>query len=493
LATVGVLLTAGITGGFALLAFALPPLEAFLIGAIVASTDAAAAFSLLRTSGFQLKQRVGTTLEIESGANDPVAVFLTVALVGALMAPHGVSALQILAAIVEQAAFGAILGGVGGLAISLLINRLDLASGLQPLFTLASAVLIFALTAVVGGSGFLAVYLAGLVVGNRPLRAFAGIMSFSDAATWFCQIVMFLVLGLLMAPARMVHYALPALAVALSLMMVARPISAWLCLLPFRFSWRETSFIAWVGLRGAVSIFLASIPMLSGLPGAELYLNIAFTVVVASLLVQGWTVATTARWLDVALPRVRHPVRRVELDLPGQVDYELAGYLVPSDSPILRHAAIPIWARLVLVVRQERVLAAAEAGALKSGDHVYLLTPSQRAHLLDRLFAAPDEIDEADRGFFGEFVFPGELSLSKLGELYGLPVPPGQGKRSLAEHFLATVSEHPVVGDWLLLGASELIVRDVEGDRITQVGLRIERVVPQHPILKRIAALLQRI
>jgi cell volume regulation protein A len=266
----------------------------------------------------------------------------------------------------------------------------------------------------------------------------------------------------------------------------------WLCLLPFRFSWRETAFISWVGLRGAVSIFLASIPMLTGLPDAELYFNVAFFVVLVSLLVQGWTTLPGARWLAVALPRVRHQVRRVELDLPGELGYEMVGYPVPPDSPILHQARIPDWARLVFVVRDHRVVTPAQAGVLQVGDHVYFVVSPSRVQILDHLFAPPDEIDEADRDFFGEFTFEGDLQLGSLATLYGIEVPPEAAGRSLAEHFARSINEHPVIGDRLTLGPSALIVREVEGDRVTKVGLQLETPTPRRSFLEGLMARLRR-
>jgi cell volume regulation protein A len=493
LATAGVVLTAAIAGIVAMLLLGLSVLEGLLLGAIVASTDGAAVFFLLRTGGLQLKQRVGTTLEIESGTNDPVAVFLTIVLVDMVLADVRAPIWSLLGALGEQAIVGGALGVGGGIATSWILNRTDLPSGLQPVFVTTSAIVIFGLASVAGGSGFLAIYLAGLIVGNRPIRGFASITSFHDAATWLAQIIMFLLLGLLVTPSRLIAYAMPAFAIALGLMLVARPVAVWLCLLPFRFSWQEQIFISWVGLRGAVSIFLASIPMLSGLPRAELYFNVAFFVVLVSLLVQGWTTLPSARWLGVALPRLRHQVRRLELDLPGQLDYEMVGYPVPPDSPILHHARIPPWARLALIVRDHRVLAPLEAGELQQGDYAYLVVPPWRAQILDHLFAPPDEIDEADRGFFGEFTFDGDVPLGSLATLYGIVIPPETADRTLAEHFALSINEHPVVGDRVNLGPSALIVRDVEGDRVAKAGLQLEAPEPRRSPLTRLRGLAARL
>ncbi len=246
---------------------------------------------------------------------------------------HEPSTLELVLDVDERGLVGAALGAAGGFAVVRLLNRVDLPSGLHPLFVMASAVLIFALAERAHGSGFLAVYLAGLVVGNRPVRAFPAIQSFHETATWFCQIVMFVVLGLLVTPSNLLPYLPQALLIAAFLILVGRPFVVALCLAPFGFSLAETGFISWVGLRGAVSIFLAAVPTLAGAPGAYIYFNVAFVVVLVSLLVQGWTLTSAARRLGLALPRTAPVPKRVELDLPGQLDQEMVGYADPPRQP----------------------------------------------------------------------------------------------------------------------------------------------------------------
>lgn len=325
LATVGVVITAVLTGLAAVWLLGFTFAQGCLLGAVVASTDAAAVFFLLRANGLHLQRRIGGTLEIESGSNDPFAVFLTVALTTWIASAGATTPLDMLASLVLQFAIGAAVGIAGGVAIQKSLNRLNLPSGLHPLLAVAGAVAVFALTNLLGGSGFLAVYLAGLVVGNRPVRAFANVLSVQDAATWLAQLVMFLVLGLLVTPSQLLDALVPALGIAVFLMLIARPVAAVLCLWPFGFRKREIAFVSWVGLRGAVGIFLASIPMLAGLEQATLIFNVAFVVVIVSLLVQGWTLGWAAHRFDVALPRRDAASRRIELDLPGQLEYEMVG------------------------------------------------------------------------------------------------------------------------------------------------------------------------
>src|SRR5581483_3439746 len=222
--------------------------------------------------------RVGATLEAESGSNDPFAVLLTILLVEYLMVGEE-SWQHVVVMLAEQAILGAVLGILGGRAMVYVLNNLNLAQGLHAPFVAAAVIVIFALASVAHGSGFLAVYLAGLVVGNRPTRAHNTVVVFLDAVTWLAQIVMFVLLGLLVSPQRLIGSLWPALTVAAVLMLIARPAAVFLCLTPFHHPLRERIFISWVGLRGAVAIFLASIPLLVGLPHAQVYFDIAFVVV----------------------------------------------------------------------------------------------------------------------------------------------------------------------------------------------------------------------
>ena len=509
LATLGVVVTAALTGALVIVLFDFDPIEAALVGAVVASTDAAAVFFLLRTGGLQLRKRVNATLEIESGTNDPVAMFLTLLLVELLLArDHGLS-WALVGHLGSHTVIGAVIGLGGGFAIASTLNRLELPTGLHPLFVVAAAVLVYATTSLAGGSGFLAVYLAGLVLGNRPVRAFASITSFHDAATWLAQILMFILLGLLVTPTRLVDYALPGLAIAVWLTVVARPLAVWASFLPFRFNWQETAFVSWVGLRGAVSIFLATVPMLSGLPHAEVYFNVAFFVVLFSLLVQGSTVTFAAQRLGIATGRAPHPVARVDLDLPGQLDLEMAGYPVLPDSPVLRRPALPRWARLTLVVRDEVVLGPDEAGALRAGDYAYLLAPPNRLPRLDPLFAPADETPAALA--FGGFNFGGDVPLATLAELYDidLDVEAMPGATTIAALFAEQFDGQPEIGDRIDFGAATLVVvkigpdgnvasatfllEDLAATLASRVRLRARAARLMHGPLVRIAAPVRRI
>jgi potassium/hydrogen antiporter len=474
LATLGVLITAALTGVVASYLLHIELLEGLLIGAIVASTDAAAVLVLMRAGGLQLRRRVGTTLEVESATNDPVAVFLTIVLIELLLAGSHSPGWQVLETLASQSLIGAAAGVSGGLAIAWVLNRIAMPGGLHPLFVVASAVLIFGTTAVLQGSGFLAVYLAGLILGNRPVRAFPSILSFHYAVTWLVQLVMFIVLGLLATPTTLLHYAGPALAIAAFLILVGRPVAVWLCLAPFHFPHREKLFIAWVGLRGAVSIFLAAIPMLSGLPNAEVYFNIAFVVVLVSLVVQGWTLAWTAKRLGIALTQPAPEARRVEIDVPGQLEYEMVGYPILADSPVRNRHTLPSWVRPVFVVRNSQVLAPKDAGAFQPGDYGYFLASPSRVKRLDRLFA-PRDADLNDKAL-GLFLFRGDVPLSHVVSLYGLTAPDDLRELTIAEAFAERFENRLEVGDTIQLGPAALIAKETDGDLLINAALEIDNL-----------------
>ena len=477
LATLGVLVTAALTAPLAKFGLGVSWTEGLLVGAMVASTDAAAVFFLIHAGGLRLRPRTAAVLEVESATNDPFAVFLAIVLVELLLQgnrPWGLVAWTL----AEQGLLGAVVGILGGRAIVLVLNRLDLPQGLHAPFVATAALVTFGIASAVHASGFLAAYLAGLIVGNRPTRAHGTVVVFLDAVTWLAQIVMFVLLGLLVDPARLPSSAVPALLIAAGLMLFARPAAVFLCLTPFRFSNREKLFISWVGLRGAVGIFLASIPLLVGMKGAQLYFDVVFVVVLVSLVVQGWTLASAARWLRVAFTRPDPVAHRVELDLPGQMAQELVGYAVEADSPYLRRGITPSWAKPTLVVREERVLTAAEAGTVRPGDYVYLLAPPEKAPALDRFFVEMPPPSSPDPRLLGDFVITGEAQLGAVAELYGLPIASGDADLAVAEFFARERGAPPRRGDALRIGEVLLIAHKVVAGRVMQVGLQLAEPEP---------------
>jgi potassium/hydrogen antiporter len=482
LATIGVLLSALITAPVAKYVLELNWIESLLVGAVVASTDAAAVFLLVHAQGLRLRPRVGATLETESGTNDPFAIFLTLMLVEFISSGHS-SAAHVLLELLREALLGAIIGVIGGRVIVIALNRVALPQGLHAPFVLTAALVIFGAAQLSHASGFLAVYLAGIIVGNQPTRAHNSVVTFLDAATWLAQIVMFVLLGLLVSPQRLASSIGPAVIVALVLMLLARPAAVLLCLAPFRFNWREKIFIAWTGLRGAVAIFLASIPMLVGLSKAYLYFDVAFVVVIISLLLQGWTLAYAARRLHVALPRADRGPRRVELDLPGQLEQELIGYPVRPKSLYFRRGLIPSWSKPTLVIRNENILSPAEADPIAPGDYIYLLAPPEKAEVLDRFFVDMPPSTAPDPHLLGDFMVSGEHTLGELTEIYGVKVDDGASQLSLADYFDIHLDHAPKVGATLVLDTIVLVVRSLSGDRVNVIGLRLpeeeDEVVPR--------------
>ncbi len=478
LATLGVVVTAGLTGAFAAWVLGLQWLQGMLVGAIVGSTDAAAVFALLRNAGATLQERVASTLEVESASNDPMAIFLTVVCLGVLAAGGTRFEASVLLSFVQQFGIGAVTGLVGGRLLVLLINRLSLASGLYPLLAVAGGLTVFAVTALIGGSGYLAIFLAGLVLGNSQLRAAQNILRVHDGLAWLSQIVMFLILGLLAAPHELVGVAAPALAISAFLILVARPAAVVLSLLPFRFPWREQVYVSWVGLRGAVPVVLALFPVMYGVENARLYFNVAFFIVLVSLLVQGWTIAPAARLLKVEVPPSTEPSQRVTLDMPGHFEHEIVGYEVqPGSLVALRPAAaleLPAGMQLMAILREGQPLPLGPDLMFKPGDYVYLLAEPQRIGELNRLFdphRAPDRLEE--HLYFGDFTLNGDAVLGDLGDVYGLEVPPEAREKTLAQYLDERFHGRVVVGDRAALGRAQLVVRELRDGRPAQVGLKL--------------------
>jgi len=301
LASIGVLVTTSVValGMWAILGT--DPLYALLLGSLVASTDAAAVFLLLRQQGIKLKPAVSNTLEVESGVNDPMAIFLALTFTGLILSGGTGEAIDAVwtvpAGFLQQFAIGALLGVAGGRLLTFIYDRIQLELGLNPIFALASGLLIFGAANILGGSGFLAVYLAGLILGNHAYRAKQVVKQFMDGIAWLAQLAMLLILGLLVTPSHLVADIPEALLISAILIFVARPAAVFISLAFEKFNWREKVFISWVGLRGAIPIYLAIIPVLLGVPGN--FFNIAFLVVLVSLVLQSTTVGLLSRWLGI--------------------------------------------------------------------------------------------------------------------------------------------------------------------------------------------------
>jgi cell volume regulation protein A len=476
LATAGVVLTAMIVGYAASHILGLGVTEGMLIGAIIGSTDAAAVFSLLHAAGMRLKQRVGATLEIESGCNDPMAVFLTLSLIHIVGAEDQLPGWSLLWHFFQQFGLGAITGVAGGRLLVWLLNRVTLASGLYPLLATAGGLAIYAGTTVLDGSGFLAIYLAGLILGNSGVHTAGNILRVHDGLAWLSQITLFLMLGLLVSPAALFDIGSGALAVAALLMFVARPFAVAVSLLPFRFPLREQVFISWTGLRGAVPIVLALFPILAGLPQSAIYFNVAFFVVLASMLVQGWTVAPLAGWLKLKLPKEHAPYYSEFVEVPGRTGLQLLGYRVNDLSAAIGRTviqlALPADVRVVAAFRAGKPVEAIGLLEIAARDLVYVITPAEHAGVLDLLFVPADDLEKSEQQrFFGTFTLNGNAPLGEVVEMYGGTVPQSISAMTLAQYIDRQFRRRPDVGDYVRFGKLNLVVREMRDGQVSKVGI----------------------
>jgi potassium/hydrogen antiporter len=381
LATIGVAVTALVAGAVATWVLGVPPQVGLLLGAIISSTDAAAVFSVLRSHSVGLRGMLRPLLELESGSNDPMAVFLTVAFLQLVTEPD-----TTIAALVPVFILQMVVGGAVGYLLArgavAAINRVHIGyEGLYPVVMIALVLLTYGVASLLGGSGFLAVYVAGLVMGNHTFLHRKSLMRFSDGLAWLMQITMFLVLGLLVFPSDLVAVALPALAVSAALVFVARPLAAAAVLLPTRVDPRETLMVSWVGLRGAVPIILATFPLVAGIPQAELLFNVVFFIVLTSVLVQGTTLPRVARWLGVDAPLAeRKPFPLESVEVLGATTH-LHDLTIPEGSPVagrsLVHLALPADALVVLVNRHDTFVVPSGSTELQAGDAILLLADDE--------------------------------------------------------------------------------------------------------------------
>jgi len=379
LATGGVVVTAAITGLAAMWAFDLPLEVALLTGAIVSSTDAAAVFSILRSRNTGLAGRIQPTLELESGANDPMAVFLTIGLIE-LVVGDADSWWELLPMLVAQFAVGGAAGLAAGWLLQQAVNRAGPETeGLYPVLTLAGVLATYAGTTLLGGSGFVAVYVCGLWLGNHELLHRRSILRFHDAVAWLAQITMFLVLGLLVFPSNLLDVAGRSLLIVAVLLLVARPVGTVLALTPFRVPWRHQAVIGWVGLRGATPIVLATFPLVEGVAEAPLIFDVVFFVVLASVLLQGTTIGVVARLVGASVdspPAVPSPL---EAGQPLPDGTALREVQVPAgsraDGRALLELRLPEGALVVLVNRAGTYLVPTGSTRLQAGDGVLLLAP----------------------------------------------------------------------------------------------------------------------
>ena len=498
LATIGVVVTALIAGAIASWALGIGWLPGLLIGATIASTDAAAVFLLLHARGTEISKRVSATLEVESGMNDPMAIFLTIACIELLTASHAaLDPLHVAGVFLVQMLGGAALGVGGGYFLLWLVNRVEIAAGLYPILAAAAALTVFAGAQLVDASGFLAIYLTGLVLGNNRHRAQQVISRFHDGLAWLAQISMFLLLGLLVTPSALFADWRAEIVIALALIFVARPAAVFIALAPFRFGRRERAFIAWVGLRGAVPIFLASIPVMAGIPEGMTIFNVAFVVVIASLLLQGWTIAPAARFLGLELPPAPEQTARQDIDLPLSADREAASWRVAPGSPALAsrftELHLPRRTRVIAVIRDGVVMQRDTLDRLQPDDYVIALAAPQHVIALDRLFSPPASgLLGRPRGA-GDFRFNGDAAIDAIGELYGVALDDVAPGETVDAYMRRRLGGTVAIGDHVPFGQGELIVAAMDKDRIGHAELSIEPVEERLPALRLLRRVLTRL
>lgn len=425
LATLGVALTAALTGVAAAAILQVPIVYGLLLGAIVSSTDAAAVLSVLRTSGIRLPPRLSATLEVESGSNDPMAIFLTVGLITYLQNPATpLSELALLFA--AQFGVGAAVGVAVGVAAARTVNRVALGySGLYPVLASAFGLLAFGLAAVLGGSGFLAVYLAGIVLNERARVSRHGIRLFHDALAWLSQIALFILLGMLSFPSRLGEVAGPGLLVAVVLTFVARPVAVWLSARPFGFRARELVLLSWGGLKGAVPITLATFPLVAGLPHSTLLFDVVFFVVLLSATLQGSTLRPLAQRLGIGEPADDAAPLSVEINTLRHMPVEIVEFRVAASARVagqrLADLALPDGATVAVVLHEGEALPPRGATPLRPGDHVFIAVRSELVPLLHRLFDPTAALVPLPDGL--QLAFRDATTLGQLHRFFGLPAP----------------------------------------------------------------------
>ncbi len=471
LATVGVLLTTLLLAPAAYYILNISWLQALLLAAIISSTDSASVFFLLRMGGVSVRDKIKSTLEIESGSNDPMAIFLTFSFITLIQAHADGFSWRLFTNFIEQMGIGAIAGLFIAYVVKKIINKVELDTALYPILLIAMVIAGFALTNVLGGSGFLALYIAGIFLGNSKLHGHHQILRVQTTLTWLCQIIMFMSLGLYANVSEFPSVFTPSMILGALLIVVSRPLAVFLCLAPFKYTLLEKVFISFVGLRGATSILLALTPLVMHLPDAETFFNIIFLMVLMSLAIQGFFIIPVARMCHVTLPIVEKPAEKSEVDLPGLSDSYLVSYKLSENTPAVHGKPIPKWAMPIIVKREGISYNAYNIKSLKPDDRVYLFASSEKKiQFLDSLYGGGLTLNSEE---FGDFTLKPDTPLKELVLLYGIKIDKRMQDKTICDVLNQNFADIEV-GDRFRLDAVELIVRKMDGNSVEEIGLDLE-------------------
>jgi cell volume regulation protein A len=473
LATLGVLVTSAITGVAAAYILDVSLFYGLLIGAIVGSTDAAAVFSLLRNAGIHINPRLKSTLEIESATNDPMAIFLTVGLLEVMVKglEPGTGLLMLF---IQQMGIGSAVGLAGGWLSVRIINRIHLTtSGLYPVMVAALGLLAFGVAANLGGSGFLAIFIAGVVIGNSRFVFQRSTFLFHDGLAWLGQIIMFVFLGLLINPSSLLDVWLEGLCIAAVLILIARPLSVLPVLKIFGFNAREMTLVSWVGLRGSVPIILAIYPLIYGLPGAELIFSVVFFVVLISATIQGSTLPWVARTLGLTEPPPVTPAATLEITALGDVDADIVEYQLGDNSRAanrrLSQMALPDGTVVAMITRGNEVIPPRGSTLLHAGDHLFIVMKPEAREFVDLVCAGVSEASHQELPAT-ELRLKGYTKVEDLQHSYGIELS-AEGGVSLDELLRQTLADEAVLGAAKDFSEVTLSVREMVGQRIATVGI----------------------
>lgn len=475
LATIGVFLTSGITGYIAYLLLDMSLMQSLLLGCIVGSTDAAAVFSLLgRAKDVSLKSSVSNTLQIESATNDPMAILLTTAMIS-FVAGKADGVTDFVLFFLAQFGYGILIGLIVGFIARVIVSSLSLGVGLYSLLVIGIGLIGFGITSFVGGSGFLAIFIIGMCVGNQKIRPVGYILPVSEGLTWLSQITLFLLLGLLVSPHEMINYWYQGVVIAIVITFIARPVAVFLCVKPFfrAYNNKDLMFMSLVGLRGSVPIVLAIYPVFENLDYPQLYFNVAFVVVIVSLLFQGTLIVPLAKFLKVYAPSSMAPMTKSDVGIMISNDYELFNYRVSEtslcDKP-LRSISFPKGTTIAALFRDAKLVKCHGDITLKLGDILSIIGTDADEPMLNALFSHACRVKNSPQ-YNGDKIYDASSSMLSLSEQFNFELTSYEKTLTLGDFMSFHIGGYPQPGDIVNLIKVTFVVVMLEGDKISKVGM----------------------